>query len=292
MENSKIEWTHHTFNPWIGCTKVSDGCKYCYAENLMDTRWNKVQWGPQGERKMTSPANWRQPFAWNKAAAKTGSRARVFCASLADVFEDNPQVMEYRRLLCEMIELTRNLDWLLLTKRPENVNRMIERATGRYADAWFADCRHVWVGTSVEDLDAADTRIPELVKVPAAVRFLSCEPLLGPVTFRPKAYSWGQVLQAVALGKSDMYAEPAMLSGIHWVIVGGESGPNARPMDPDWAKHLRDQCKQAGVPFFMKQMGSAWAKANGLTGKADNLAQIPPNLRFREFPQPQKVDAL
>ena len=117
-ENSKIEWTDHTFNPWIGCTKVSDGCKNCYAESLMDKRWGKVKWGPQGQRQRTSDENWKKPFAWDRQAAKQGIRYRVFCASLADVFEDNDQVSDWRLDLFDMIKVTPNLDWLLLTKRP------------------------------------------------------------------------------------------------------------------------------------------------------------------------------
>ena len=222
-ENSKIEWTDHTFNPWIGCTKVSDGCKYCYAETLMD------------KRVRTSAANWREPLAWNRQAKAEGRRYRVFCASLADVFEykpDQPEMDDWRRELFQMIVNTPHLDWLLLTKRPELVNETIERVTG-FSDSemWFFTS-HVWIGTSVENQEQADKRIPELLEIPAAVRFLSMEPLLGNVQVD--------------------------LDGINWVIVGGESGANARPMHPDWARSIRDQCQDAGVPFFFKQWGE-WA---------------------------------
>ena len=219
-ENSKIEWTDHTFNPWIGCTKVSDGCKYCYAETLMD------------KRVRTSAANWREPLAWNRQAKAEGRRYRVFCASLADVFEykpDQPEMDDWRRELFQMITNTPHLDWLLLTKRPELVNETIERVTG-FSDSemWFFTS-HVWIGTSVENQEQADKRIPELLEIPAAVRFLSMEPLLGNVQVD--------------------------LDGINWVIVGGESGANARPMHPDWARSIRNQCKEVGVPFFFKQWG-------------------------------------
>jgi protein gp37 len=234
-ENSAIEWTDHTFNPWIGCTKVSDGCKHCYAETLMDHRYGKVQWGPQGERKRTSDANWRKPIQWNKhpwyecnacgwrgAVARSGprwnpfreqwsyavcercrsgllkpTRCRVFCGSLCDVFEDRRGIdaLNYwRAQLWRVIEDTPNLDWLLLTKRPENVNNMIP-AHWRNVNRWPDN---VWIGTSVEDQATADKRIPELLEIPARTRFLSCEPLLGPLDLK--------------------------LEGIHWVIAGGESG--------------------------------------------------------------------
>jgi len=239
-ENSEISWTDHTFNPWLGCTRVSDGCKNCYAETLMDKRFGKVQWGPQGTRQRTSGANWKKPLAWDREAKKEGRRYRVFCASLADVFEDRAELEGWRADLLRLIEQTPNLDWLLLTKRPENVNRMIERATGLSdSEMWLYANPHVAVGTSVENQQAADERIPHLLEVPATVRFLSMEPLLGPVTLNLPFYSG-------SLWPGD---------GIGWVIVGGESGPSARPMHPRWVRSIRNECVAAGVPFHFKQWG-------------------------------------
>ena len=243
MENSNIEWTDHTFNPWMGCTKLSQGCANCYAETLMDKRYGKVKWGPQGQRVRTSAANWRKPLAWNKAAGKAGKRARVFCASLADVFEDKADQLEemdkWRAELFQLIQDTENLDWLILTKRPENVMGMVDAP-------WYYALPNVWIGTSVENQEQANKRIPELLKIPAAVRFLSMEPLLGAVDLENLAYE--------AAGPA--WAGYNLL--IDWVIVGGESGPDARPMHPDWARSIRDQCQEAGVPFFFKQCGE-WA---------------------------------
>ena len=240
MENSKIEWTDHTFNPWIGCTKVSDGCKHCYAETLMDKRYGKVKWGPQGQRIRTSEANWRKPLKWNREAKAAGKRARVFCASLADVFEDKADQLEemdkWRAELFQLIQDTENLDWLILTKRPENVMGMVDAP-------WYYALPNVWIGTSVENQEQANKRIPELLKIPAAVRFLSMEPLLGAVDLENLAYE--------AAGPA--WAGYNLL--IDWVIVGGESGPDARPMHPDWARSVRDQCQDAGVPFLFKQWG-------------------------------------
>lgn len=256
-ENSKIEWTDHTFNPWMGCTKVSDGCKNCYAETLMDKRYGKVEWGPQGTRIRTSPANWRKPLAWNKQAAKEGRRFRVFCASLADVFEikpDQPELDEWRVDLFGLIDKTPNLDWLLLTKRPENIAKVYHgwHITGIFETANWEDWpRNIWIGTSVENQEQAEARIPHLLKVPAAVRFLSMEPLLGPVDLMP----WlNYVNETDDLG----LAADGFSPDFNWVIVGGESGPNARPMHPEWARSLRDQCAAAGVPYFFKQWGQ-WA---------------------------------
>lgn len=279
MENSKIEWTDHTFNPWIGCTKVSDGCKHCYAETLMDKRYNKVKWGPQGTHVRTSAENWKQPKQWNRQAEKEGKRAKVFCASLADVFEDRPELAEWRRDLLELIINTPHLDWLLLTKRPENVTRMIERVTG-FSDSemWFFTATNVWIGTSIENQETADERIPELLKIPAKFKFLSCEPLLGPIVLDGGIIDWNRldtfpfeydVISQSSLagwniltGRFDYYresdGEPTTAwcdKRVDWVIVGGESGTDARPMHPDWARSLRDQCQAAGVAFHFKQWG-------------------------------------
>lgn len=236
MRNSAIEWTDHTFNPWVGCTKVSDGCKHCYAEALMDKRFGRVEWGVNGTRKRTSAANWRDPLKWNRDAQAAGIRQRVFCASLADVFEDRPELAEWRSDLFDLIYSTPHLDWLLLTKRPENVLDMVPANW----HAWLP--ANVWIGTSIENQAAADERIPHLLRIPASVRFLSMEPLLGPVDLD----------HVVSPGSLET------LRGVQWVIVGGESGTKARPMHPDWVRSIRDQCQADGVPFFFKQWGEWW----------------------------------
>lgn len=244
-KTTEIAWCDATFNPWLGCSKISAGCANCYAETLMDTRYGRVRWGPNGTRVATSAAYWKQPRAWNAEAQRTDVRRSVFCGSLCDVFEDRHDTNAWRVSLLELIELTHGLDWLLLTKRPENVVRLIQQAAGRSVQSFFERNPHVWIGTSVEDQAAADRRIPHLLEIPAPVRFLSMEPLLGPVNLN----SW-----LVA----DMRADGggvARLNQLHWVIVGGESGQKARPMHPEWARSIRDQCRAAGVPFFFKQWG-------------------------------------
>lgn len=300
MENSKIEWTHHTFNTWKGCNKVSPGCKNCYAETW-GSRFG-VQWGPMATRVRTSKQYWFQPHKWNRQAEKEGTRYRVFCSSLADVFEDKPDQPEmdiWRAELLAMILDTPNLDWLLLTKRPENVNSMIKAA----GDWWFENgapttygkklltwMKHgesfspanVWIGTSVENQEQANKRIPILLDIPARVRFLSMEPLLGPVDLRSfeygkergltVGYDW---LTGTKWTHSDIFGggNPMLdrddideygANRINWVIVGGESGTNARPMHPDWARSIRDQCVDTGVPFFFKQWGE-WIDYSNLT---------------------------
>lgn len=246
-ENSSIEWCDHTFNPWMGCTKVSVGCQHCYAEAQMDHRYGKVKWGPQGTRVRTAAANWKKPLAWNKKAQLDGRRYRVFCASLADVFEDKPdqalEMYEWRRDLLSLIDQTPSLDWLLLTKRPENVEDMVLNITAGYLNV--CDFDNLWIGTSVENQEQAYKRIPELLKIDAKVRFLSMEPLLGPVDL------------SLWLGDlpEDEDGAPYPGNGLSWVIVGGESGHGARPMHNRWVRSIRDQCIEAKIPFHFKQHG-------------------------------------
>lgn len=247
-ENSKIEWTDHTFNPWEGCTKVGPGCDHCYAEvrNARFAGGESVNWGAGAPRRRTSESNWNKPLKWNAEAdaffAVHGRRQRVFCASLADVF-DNEVPKEWRRDLFKLIEETPNLDWLLLTKRIGNVLDMVpppwlDRINFR--GDWPAN---VWIGATIVNQEEADRDIPKLQQVPSAVRFLSMEPLLGPVNI-------------TRIGFMDGFIAPLERPyGIDWVIVGGESGPHARPMHPDWARAIRDQCYKARVPFLFKQWG-------------------------------------
>lgn len=256
--NSKIEWCDHTFNPWTGCTKVSGACDHCYAESWAKRSGHPELWA--GDRRRTSAANWKQPLKWNAAAAKAGVRARVFCASLADVF-DNQVPEDWRSDLWSIVRDTSNLDWLMLTKRPQNIPKMLPAAYG------FGDPDHpvdkqewpwpnVWLGTTAENQEEADRRIPHLLAVPAKVHFLSCEPLLAPIdlTSLPSQSGIGRYLDA--LSNAGVHSSSADIPAkIDWVICGGESGPHARPMHPDWARSLRDQCAAAGVAFHFKQWG-------------------------------------
>ena len=271
-KNSSIEWTDHTFNPWVGCAKVSAGCQHCYAEALMDTRFGRVQWGVNGTRQQTNPANWVQVRRWNAEAVRTGVRRRVFCGSLCDWLEDRHDTNAWRISLLELIELTHGLDWLMLTKRPENAVRLIQQAAGRSVESFFERNPHVWFGTSVENQEQADKRIPHLLNIPARVRFLSMEPLLGPVDLTRIDYGGepGSAIDCLRELYWQWYYDGDHLIDkaptddartVNWVIVGGESGNNARPMHPDWARSIRAQCQAAGVPFFFKQWGE-WALAD------------------------------
>lgn len=247
-ENSKIEWCHHTFNCWLGCTALSPACDLCYAETWAKRTGQAHLW--QGERRRTSATLWQQPHKWNARCAAAGIRERVFCASLADVF-DNQVPTRWRDDLWHLIDQTPHLDWMLLTKRPENIAKMLPTpAIG--APAWGEGWPNVWLGTTVEDR-ARLRRIEALRRVPARMRFLSCEPLLED------------------LGAID-------LLGIDLVIGGGESGGKARPTMLPWARSLRDQCAAAGVAFFLKQL-------SGPKGRAiKDIAAFPADLQIREMP--------
>lgn len=272
MGESSIEWTKFTFNPWSGCTKVSPGCANCYAAALPPSMRRGAEWGDSAERVIAPDAYWQQPLAWDRAAAKAGERHRVFCASVADVFEDRPELHDVRLRVFDLIARTPNLDWLLLTKRPH--------VAVRYA-LQFAALPNVWLGASVENQRTANERIPWLLQVPAAVRFLSMEPLLGAVRLDLiPDYSSKHFVSIVNALDGTHGTMGGTWTGprVGWVIVGGESGRRARPMDVVWARSLRDQCKAAGVPFFFKQ-GSV---ANWPNFK--DFSSFPSDLQLREVP--------
>lgn len=229
--NSPIEWTHHTFNPWWGCAKISPACAHCYAE-----KWSKRVgldlWGESEPRRFFGDRHWREPLSWNAEAERTRVRKRVFCASMADVFEPREDLDPWRTRLWNLIEQTPWLDWLLLTKRPESIGDLVP-----WTKAWP---ENVWLGTTAENQLWLVRRVSELARFPAIVRFISCEPLLAPLDLNP------------------------ILRIINWVIAGGESGAKARPSHPDWFRGLRDQCLASSVAFHFKQWGE-WAPVTDST---------------------------
>jgi protein gp37 len=275
MKDTKIEWTDHSWSPWRGCTKVSPGCANCYAETLSKRNPAVLgQWGRGKPRVLAK--NWQDPVRWNRPDADgftVHDRPTVF-PSLCDWLDDEVPV-EWLAEFMQLIHDTPNLRWLLLSKRPEDFFRLLERAAGHLgklgesgdkaaSDLWGRvfdwikgnPPSNVWVGTSVEDQTRADERIPALLRIPAVGRFLSVEPLLGPVDFN----------RHTMFGTACMLDEPVqrnvgrgmtgnVRNGIHWVIIGGESGHGARPCNVDWIRSLVGQCRVAGVPVFVKQVG-------------------------------------
>lgn len=303
-ENSNIQWTDHTFNPWIGCTKVSPGCANCYAESLMDTRYGRVRWGKGKPRQRTSAANWRLPKRWNnyvitpygqqkhvEISWADDRRPRVFCASLADWLDDEVPI-EWLADLLKLIHDTPNLDWLLLTKRPENWSdrlheamRVIHDETDVFISQWLdGDAPHnVWFGVSVEDQPRADERVHKLLSIPAKVHFVSAEPLLGPIDFNSLPGPDG---------KSALFALYGGFDGksIDWIIVGGESGKAARRCEVEWIEDIVAQCIDNAVRVFVKQMGDNFTvydhPAHLRASKGDDMAEWLPSVRVREFPAP------
>ena len=266
---SHIQWTHHTFNPWWGCTKVSPGCKNCYAEGL-SRRWGHDTWGPKASRRFFGEKHWSEPLKWDRAARQAGEVHRVFTASMADVFEARQDLLEPRARLFNLIEDTPNLQWLILTKRPE---LMLELAPEDWQLGWPENTVAM---TSIEDQRRADERIPLLLRVPAPLRALSIEPLLESVT----------LLEWISEPAGPSWAGRNPSTGIDWVIVGGESGPRARPMKLDWALHLKDECLEHQVAFFFKQTGSVLARELGLKDRAGgDQDELPIELLVRQIPR-------
>ena len=292
-KNSKIEWCDHTFNPWIGCQKVSPACEHCYAESWAK-RSGLVKWGPGAERRRTSEGYWKQPLAWNRRAklmAKVWEQAkatypgveddpmfigarrpRVFCGSLCDVF-DNAVPPEWRVDLLALIRATPRLDWLLLTKRIGNAREMLNEAAldlDGVTLSWANNplktgprLDNLWLGITVCNQEEANRDIPKLLSIPAAKRFLSIEPMLEAIdlvitgalgcTCRDLELDDGTIEERC--GGRCVFYENAVGKRIEWVIVGGESGPKSRPLYQDWVRRIRDQCAAANVPFFFKQWG-------------------------------------
>ncbi len=282
-EKTKIQWASSTFNPWIGCTKVAEGCKFCYAEELMANRYHRVEWGPNGTRSRTK--TWSQPLKWNKEAGKmslktcdeqdplgwddhaaqTGEKHKVFCASLADVFEDKAELTPWRADLFNLIDECKNLYWMLLTKRPQNIVDMWPKPLTRRDN--------VWLGTSIALQKNVDEFIPPLLTAKDLCQylFLSVEPQIGMVDL-----------------KDYLFPKPL----VSWVIIGGESKQGKeepRPYDIQWARFALAQCRKAGVPCFIKQFGSNvydnGVKVNFKDGHGGNMDEWPADLRVRECPE-------
>jgi protein gp37 len=280
-EQTAIEWCDSTWSPWEGCTKVSPGCDHCYAEGM--NRWLRrgENWGAGAPRRVYGSDHWDKPLRWNKAAAKAGKRLRVF-PSVCDPF-DNEVAPILRLRFFQLIAATPHIDWLLLTKRIGNAKPMMDWVAGAVMGmppcSEWQPMENIWLGATVVNQEEADRDIPKLLAVPARVRFISIEPMLGSIDLSVPLnvcqFEDGSAWSPRNLRSHD--------TGLHWVICGGESGPKARPAHPDWFRSLRDQCAAAGVPFMFKQHGEwtpyaneasrqAWAPLDG-RGAVDELTE-------------------
>lgn len=261
--DTKIEWTNHTVNFWWGCQKVSPGCQHCYAETF-SKRVGRDIWGPpQTTERWRTKAPWKDCIKWDKQAKADGIRRKVFCQSMSDFFEDHLQVEPWRQEAFKILESFESLDVQLLTKRPENVLQMVP---AHWLKSWPG---HIWMGTTAEDQEYYNKRLPELLKIPAPIHFLSCEPLLGPIDLYWCKWCGRFGAHDCETGYSWTETEAQDQVGIDWVITGGESGHSARACHPDWVRSLRDQCQAALLPFFHKQWGEfvpdcQWSQEMGI----------------------------
>lgn len=288
MGITSIAWADYTFNPWWGCEKVSPACAHCYAESWAK-RTGQAIWGKDAPRRFFGPKHWNEPLKWDRKAHEAGERRRVFCASMADVFENRSELDEHRNRLWPLMLATSNLDWMLLTKRPEMVEQCVPE---NWLDGVWP--RNVWLGVTAENQATADARIPLLLRTPAAVRFVSYEPALGPIDFKPWLTSLptsgpGWKLSAgAALEIADI--------ALDWIIVGGESGHHSRAFDLAWARSAVKQCRAVAVPVFVKQLGAVAFDSFYLAGATDqriylkdrkggDIDEFPEGLKVREFPE-------
>lgn len=292
-DKTEIAWCDHTANFWWGCQRVSPGCEHCYAETLAVTRRKLDVWGPPKttDRKRMKGV-WTDVVKWNRDAVRDGVRRRMFVSSMADIFEDHPQVAPWRAEALDLLASCANLDVQLLTKRPENIRRMVPPS---WLTSWP---EHVWIGCTVESQEYAEKRIPHLLAVPARVRFLSCEPLLEAVDLTDLVDRTNTAPSEHHFSALECDVEPEDDGDWHgatvaWVIVGGESGPGARRFDLAWARSIVDQCDAAGVPVFVKQMGDnatmggdmACDRVRFKAHHGADLLEWPAPLRRQEFPR-------
>lgn len=219
-------WWDFTFNAWWGCEKVSPACKFCYAER--DSLSQGDFWGANGNRRFFGDKHWNDPIRWNRKATEEGTRKKVFCLSMGDIFEDRRDLDSARlRVFTDLVPNTPNLDWMFVTKR---IEKAMDLVPSSWRDKWPDNA---WVITSIENQDYLEKRMPYLSKIPARVRGISAEPLCGPVDFT----GWE--------------------NSIEWMITGGESGDEnlVRIAPPDWYRGLRDWCIKNNKPFYFKQWG-------------------------------------
>lgn len=258
-EKTGITWTDHTFNPWWGCVKISDGCDNCYAESDAH-RYGHEVWGKDAPRRFFGEKHWNEPHKWNAKAQAEGVRRRVFCASMADIAEVNPMLAEEKERLWNLVRECTALDWLMLTKRPAN---LVSELPSDWGEGWS----HVWLGTTVES-NAFRFRIPAILEAPAIVHFLSVEPQLGQVDL-----------------EDYLKAQGGERHTVDWVIIGGESGAHARPYRIEWAREIIETCKAYGVAVFNKQLGSVLAKElHTIQRKGADPSEWPTDIRVQEFP--------
>lgn len=273
MSKTRIEWADSVWNPVTGCTPISEACENCYAKRMSKRLAGRCGY-PKDEpfRVTLHPDRLEQPLRWKKPR-------RVFVPSMGDLFHDDVPFMAIAKIFGVMHSCKQHV-FMVLTKRPERMKEFFEWFVGpEWRGAWAHEYPHVWLGVTAENQQRADERIPILLQIPAAVRFVSVEPMLGVVDLVAALDA------AIGIeGKVEIPAVDGIDNWLHWVICGGETGPGARPTHPDWVRSLVLQCKNAGVPIFVKQMGSVWAKAHSSDRASNRPEEWPEDLRIRELP--------
>lgn len=277
--HSDISWAPATWNGWIGCEKLSPACDHCYAEALA-RRYGWAKWGKDEPRRRTSEEYWKQPLRWQVEASRTGQRLRVFAFSLADWAEDRRDLDPWRTDFFDLIEATPDLDWMLLTKRANCLTRLLP-------SKWLETPRsNVWLGVTAENQRRADERIPELLRVPAVVHWVSAEPLLEAINFRPWLREACDCFVPALDGAGQHSPACAVFNvGLDWVVVGGESGAGARRMELSWARDILEQCRAREVAYHFKQKGGVLAAelhCKNRDGK--DSSEWPQDLRVQEIP--------
>lgn len=272
MGKTKIEWTEYSWNPVSGCTPISEGCQNCYAKRMANRLRGRCGYPADEPFKVTLHKDrLEEPLRWKKPR-------RVFVCSMGDLFhEDVSRWMRFE--VMDIILQAKQHTFLILTKRPANMKEFFEWYYSK-AGRTIETIKNLWLGVTAENQQRADERIPILLQIPAAVRFVSVEPMLGPVDL---SLSDGVDL-SVSVGTGLKPGKSYLINSLDWVICGGETGPGARPMHPDWVRSLVLQCKNAGVPIFVKQMGSVWAKAHSSDRASNRPEEWPEDLRIRELP--------
>jgi len=246
-EQTAISWCDHTFNMWWGCWKIADECKFCYADSTA-ARYAPGHWGREAPRRFFGDDHWKQPIKWNAKALRDGVRRRVFVGSMMDWAEQHPdpeinrQMDAYRGRLWKLIDECRGLDWLLLTKRIDDVDPLLPWTVKPWP--------HVWIGVTAGTRESL-AKVITLRTITAAVRFVSCEPLLEHIT----ATDWDSALGSLV----DYFGEDMDVPAVNWLIVGNESGPKRRPAQLDWVRTAREAAARHAVAFHFKQ----WVEANG-----------------------------
>ncbi len=276
MAKTKIEWATHSWNPVTGCKPVSEGCQNCYAQRMTKRLAGRYGYPKDEPFRVTLHRDkFGQPSVWKKPS-------RIFVCSMGDLFHEDVKFQVIHKIW-DIMKSCPQHTFLVLTKRPARMKELLEIIYSKERLDWSKFWNHVWLGVTAENQARADERIPILLQIPAAVRFVSVEPMLGPVDLLSNDYLGGCINCEVCLDNPKTCINRDQNRKINWIICGGETGPGARPMRPAWVRSLRDQCQEAGVPFFFKQWGK-WTVAHRQNEVVESSRRLIDGREWNEFP--------